>query len=133
MNWRAIGYGFLTAIVLSILNGFTIPYTGLTMPFLSYGVIGLLAGGVAGYYAKDGMVEGAFHGGVATTLGGIVAGVLLVIFGVLFAGLIGTVGVGAVWFLVVALNAIPGAIGGGVAGYFSGHRTARETEQVAPR
>lgn len=133
MNWRAIGYGLITAIVLSVLSGATIPFTDLTLPFLTYGFIGLVAGGLAGYYARDGMVEGAFHGGVATTLGGIVAVIVLAVLGLLFTGLVGTIGILGAGFLVVALNAIPGAIGGGIAGYFSGRQTARKTEQPAPR
>lgn len=132
MKWRAIGYGFLTAVILSVLSGATIPYTDFTLPFLTYGFVGLVAGGIAGYYAKDGVVGGAFYGGVATTLGGIVTVVLLAVLGLLFAGLVGTLGVVTVGFFVIALQAIPGAIGGGIAGWFSGRQTTRGS-QPAPR
>ena len=133
MNWRAIIFGFLTAVALSILSGATIPFTGVTLPFLTYAFIGLVAGGVAGYYTKDGMVEGAFHGGVATTLGGIVLLGVLAVLGVLFAGLVGTLGIVAAGFLVIAMQAIPGAIGGGVAGWFGRRQVVRETQRSVAR
>lgn len=125
LNWRAVAYGFITAIVLGILWGAIFPAADVTTPFLSYGLIGVIAGLVAGYYTKEGIREGAINGGVSTAIGSIIVFAVLALLGLLFAGLLASFGILGVGILTVVFYAIPGAIGGALGGWLEDRRMTR--------
>jgi len=115
VNWIAVLYGMIASFVLGLLSGIGLPFTDATLPVIGYGLSGLIAGGVAGYYAAEGLSGGALHGLLATTIGGIIVASVLTVFGALAAGLAG-LGVGLAFFVIVLASGIPGAIGGATGG-----------------
>lgn len=119
VNWRAVAYGIVAAFVIGLISGLGLPFTDATLPVIGAGLTGLVAGGVAGYYARSGMGGGAIHGLLATAIGGLVVGVLLVILGTLAAGL-GGFGLGVAFLVLVVATGIPGAVGGAVGGMVGG-------------
>jgi hypothetical protein len=66
-NWRAVGGGFLIAVVL-----------GLVAPGVGHVAGGFIAGLVAGYMT-GGVLSGVRHGLLAGATGGVVLGVVLVV------------------------------------------------------
>lgn len=116
LQGRAILYGFLVSLVLTIIGGFALPFTDASIPTLSSTVIGLIAGGVAGYVSGPGMAGGALNGAVATTIGSIIGLILAVILGTALGGLIG-VGAFFIGAILVLSQMIPGAIGGAIGSY----------------
>ena len=115
VNWMAVLYGIVTSFVIGILSGLGLPFTDATLPILGAGVTGIIAGGVAGYFAREGLGSGALHGFLATTIGGLLVGLVLLVLGTLVAGLFGlSLAVG--YLLLVASYGIPGAIGGAIGG-----------------
>ncbi|MGM0592594.1 MAG: DUF5518 domain-containing protein, partial [Halobacteriota archaeon] len=72
INWRAVGYGFLTTLILGLLSGLSIPGIDATLPVLGYGLTAVIGGLVAGYVAGLGAWNGAIHGGIATVVGAFV-------------------------------------------------------------
>ena len=115
VKWIAVLYGVLTGVVIGLASGLGLPFTEATVPVVGQGVTGLIAGGVAGYAAHGGFVSGALHGVLATTIGGLVVAVVLLVLGVLTLGLLGF-GVAVTFLVVVLANGIPGAVGGAVGG-----------------
>lgn len=113
VKWMAVLYGIIASIIIGLISGLGLPFTSATLPVIGAGVSGLIAGGVAGYFAHESLGSGALHGLLATTIGAlIVAGFLLVV-GTLAAGLIGFSAGIAVLLLVVSTG-IPGAVGGAI-------------------
>lgn len=127
LNWRAIGFGFLTALVLGLISGVAVPFTNATLPVLGSGLVGVIAGAVAGYSDSRTMGSGAVHGGIATTIGAIVVAVVATILGTLFGGVLG-VGIGLASIAYIVVVAIPGAFGGAVGSWLKSRSTRREAE-----
>lgn len=127
VNWMAVLYGIIAAFVIGLISGLGLPFTDATLPVIGSGVTGLVAGAVAGYYARAGMASGALHGLLATTIGGILVGLVLLVLGTLAAGL-GGFGVGVALLLLIVASGIPGAIGGAIGGMVKSDR-----EDVAGR
>jgi hypothetical protein len=76
---------------------------------------GLIAGGVAGYFAREGLGSGALHGFLATSVGGLLVGLVLILLGTIVAGIFGF-SAGVAFLLLVVAYGIPGAIGGAIGG-----------------
>lgn len=125
VNWRAVAYGFLTAIVLGLVAGWLNPANDATTPTVMTGLIGLIAGFVGGYFTKEGIGAGAIHGGLATAIGSIVVFATLAVFGLLFEGLLASFGIAFVGAILVIVYAIPGMIGGALGGWLEGRRATR--------
>jgi hypothetical protein len=124
MNWTAVLYGFVTSLVLGFLSGLVLPFTDLVLPVFGAGLIGLIAGGVAGYYNNMSTMSDASAGALATVIGALIVGIFLTIFGTLVAGIFGLgAGLGLLFYIFVA--GIPGAIGGLIGGYL--HRGREDT------
>jgi uncharacterized membrane protein len=121
INWRAVGIGFVVTLVIGLIGGFAVPYTDVTIPALSWGVVGLVGGAVAGYLVGGGIWNGAVNGILATTIGALVVLVVLGVVGTLLLGLVG-----------LSLYAIPGAVGGAVGALLKG-ATAPEAGQPIGR
>ncbi|SFL04185.1 hypothetical protein SAMN04487950_2126 [Halogranum rubrum] len=119
VNWRAVAYGMVTAFVVGIISGLGLPFTDATLPVVGAGFSGLIAGGVAGYYSHEGMGGGALHGLLATTIGGIIVGLVLIVLGTLAAGL-GGFGLAVGFLLLIVASGLPGAVGGAVGAMFRG-------------
>lgn len=115
VNWKAVIYGIVAAFVLGLLSGLGLPFTDATLPAIGAGVTGLIAGGVAGYVARGGLGNGAIHGFLATTVGGLLVGAILLIAGTLAAGIFGF-GAAILFLVLVASHGIPGAVGGAIGG-----------------
>lgn len=126
VKWMAVLYGIVASFLIGILGGLGLPFTDATLPVLGAGVTGLIAGAVAGYYATEGMWSGALHGFLATTIGGLVVALLLLLAGTIVAGLFGF-SAGVFALLWVAATGIPGAVGGALGGIVAPEesRTAR--------
>ena len=119
VDWRAVGWGFLTFLVVAIL-GAGFPVVGQ----LGAGVVGGL---VAGYLAGGSLLNGAVHGTIAGSINGVAFTVLLALFGGVlgfagagpFGGVLAGTGVlvlGLLATLVFALeSALAGAVGALVA------------------
>lgn len=121
LHFRAILYGFLLSILLTVLSGFTIPFTDLGIPGLSAAVVGLLAGFVTGYVADQGLTSGAVNGAVATTLGSIISVLVLSVIGTLVVGAIGA-GIFVIGVFLVVAQMVPGALGGVLGSVVRGRR-----------
>ncbi|MFC7131629.1 MULTISPECIES: DUF5518 domain-containing protein [Salinibaculum] len=115
VNWMAVLYGIVASFVIGLISGLGLPFTDATLPVIGAGTTGLIAGGVAGYYAREGAGGGAIHGLLATTIGGIVVGLFLLLIGTIGAGIFGF-SVGVFYLLFVIAYGLPGAIGGAVGG-----------------
>jgi hypothetical protein len=123
VNWKAVLYGIVASFVIGLISGLGLPFTNATLPVIGQGLTGLLAGAVAGYVAYSGVGQGALHGLLATTIGGLLVGLVLLVFGTLAAGLFGfSAGVG--FLILVVAGGIPGAIGGAIGGLL--HRPEEE-------
>lgn len=131
VNGRAIAYGFGTAFVLGIVAAVLFPVATVMTPLLMYGLIGGIAGLVAGYYTT-GAGSAVLNGGLSTTIGGVVVVAALVLLGLLFEGLVASFGIAVVGLIMVVTYAIPGAIGGAIGGWYSSRRTERAAKP-APR
>lgn len=131
INWRAVGIGFVVTVIIGLLGGFTIPFTSVTLPALSWAVIGLIGGFVSGYLAGGGLMNGAAHGILGTTIGALVILVILLVTGTLLFGLVG-LSVFLVPLLLLGLYAIPGAIGGAIGALLKA-TVAREMQQPIGR
>lgn len=115
VNWIAVLYGVVTGTVIGLASGLGLPFTEATVPVIGQGITGLIAGGVAGYAAHGGLASGALHGVLATTIGGLVVAVVLLVLGTLTLGVLGF-GVALTFLVVVLANGVPGAVGGAVGG-----------------
>jgi hypothetical protein len=115
VNWVAVLYGIGTALVIGLLSGLGLPFTDATLPTIGAGLTGLVAGAVAGYSTHEGGASGAVHGFLATSVGGLIVALLLVVLGTLVAGFLGLSVALAVLALVVVYG-VPGAIGGALGG-----------------
>ncbi|MFC6733979.1 MULTISPECIES: DUF5518 domain-containing protein [unclassified Haladaptatus] len=111
----AVLYGIIASIVIGLISGLGLPFTDATLPTIGAGLSGLLAGGVAGYYASEGVGSGALHGLLATTIGGLIAALFLLVIGTLAAGIFGF-GAGIALLILVIATGIPGAVGGALGG-----------------
>ncbi|WP_255151112.1 DUF5518 domain-containing protein [Halorarius halobius] len=123
VKWMAVLYGVVTAIVLGLVSGLGVPFTDASLPVLGAGLTGLIAGGVAGYVARGGLWSGLVHGFLATTIGGIVVALVLLLLGTLVAGVFGF-SAGVLFLVWVASNGIPGAVGGAIGGVVAPEETA---------
>ena len=121
LNLRAVLFGVITAIVVGLISGMSVPFTDNTLPAVGFGLTGLIAGLVAGYVAGGTVGNGALNGGVATSLGTILVVVVLGLIGTALAGVfgLGVLVVGAVFVLIAA---IPGAVGGAIGAWAKGER-----------
>jgi len=115
VKWMAVLYGIVASLVIGLLSGLGLPFTNATLPVIGAGLTGLVAGGVAGYAAREGLGGGAIHGFLATTIGAIVVTLVLLFLGALAAGIFGF-SAGVVALVWVAATGIPGAVGGAVGG-----------------
>lgn len=115
VNWKAVLYGIVAAFVIGLISGIGLPFTNASLPVIGQGLTGLLAGAVAGYVAYSGTGQGALHGFLATTIGGLLVALVLLVVGTLAAGLFGFSAAVAL-FIFVAAGGIPGAIGGAIGG-----------------
>lgn len=122
MNMRAVAYGFVVSLLIGLVGGAVIPGTDMTIPALGWGLAGIVAGLVAGYVAGGTIPNGAIHGGLATVIGAFVLLVAVSFVGVLFGGLVPAVGLLTVGVTLLAIYAIPGAIGGAVGSWGKGRR-----------
>jgi hypothetical protein len=132
VNWRAVAYGFGTALILGIVASVLFPFATVMTPLLMYGLIGGIAGLVAGYYTNEGTGSAVLNGGLSTTIGGVVVLASLILLGLLFEGLVASFGIALVGLLVIVTYAIPGAVGGALGEWYHGRRTQR-TPEPAPR
>lgn len=117
VNWRAVAYGIITSFVIGIISGLGLPFTDATLPVIGAGLSGLIAGGVAGYYTHGGIGSGALHGLLATTIGGLLVALVLLVLGTLALG-IGGFGLAVAFLLLVIASGVPGAVGGALGGMF---------------
>jgi len=117
-NWRAVGTGFLTIVVLGLLGAFV-------EPLAVFGTaLGAVVGGfVAGYIAHTGVANGAWNGFLAGTIGAIAVLAALTALGLAVSvvelslgGVFATVGVALAALVLVALGAIPATLGGALGG-----------------
>ena len=131
IEWRAVAYGFGTALVLGLVAAYFFPYADMTSPILMYGLIGGVAGLVAGYYTTTGMGSAAVNGGLSTTIGSVVVLGTLVLLGLLFAGLLATFGIVVASLILLVTYAIPGIVGGMVGEWYKERRVARATRPAA--
>lgn len=131
MNWRAVGWGFLATVLIGLLSGFTVPFVGVTLPVIGYGLAGLVGGLVAGYVATTSVGSGMVHGGIATVIGGFVA-LMLLSFLTVFASPVVGVSIFVAGLLVLFMNAIPGAVGGAIGSYLKGRRAPAEMDVGRP-
>lgn len=131
INWRAVGIGFLVTVVIGLVGGFTVPFTDLTVPALSWGLIGLLGGFVSGYLAGGTILNGAANGILGTTIGALAVLVVLLLAGTLLLGALG-LAMALVPLLLLGLYAIPGAIGGAI-GALLKNSAARDVGQPTGR
>ncbi|MFC6976654.1 DUF5518 domain-containing protein [Halomicroarcula sp. GCM10025709] len=115
VNWIAVLYGIVTAFAIGLASGLGLPFTSITLPIVGAGVTGLVAGGVAGYFAREGLGSGIVHGFLATSIGGLLVGLVLLLTGTIVAGVIGF-SAGVVFLTLVAAHGIPGAVGGAIGG-----------------
>ena len=112
-NWRAVGWGFLTFLVVAVL--------GSAVPVVGQLGAGVLGGLVAGYLAGGGLWNGAVHGAIAGSLTGIAYALLFAFFGSLLGlaagplgGLLGGAGVFVLGLFVTLVFALDSAIAGAV-------------------
>lgn len=115
VKWMAVLYGIVASFVIGLVSGLGLPFTDATLPTIGAGLTGLVAGAVAGYFTREGTGSGALHGFLATTIGGLVVGLVLLVLGTLATGLFGF-GVAITFLILVVVTGIPGAIGGAIGG-----------------
>lgn len=123
MNMRAVAYGFVVSLLIGLVGGTVIPGTDMAMPVLGWGLAGIVAGLVAGYVAGGTISNGAIHGGLATVIGALVLLFAVSFVGALFGGLVPAFGLLTVGVTLLAIYAIPGAIGGGIGSWGKSRRT----------
>jgi hypothetical protein len=129
VNWLAVLYGVATGIVIGLVSGLGLPFTDATLPVVGYGLGGFIAGGVAGYFAREGIASGAIHGLLGTSIGALFVVGVLILFSTVLAGLIG-LSAGLAALVVVLAYGVPGVIGGAVGGLledWQARRTGRPT------
>ena len=126
INWKAVLTGFVVAIVLGIVVSWVYPLSEQSWYFL--GLPGLVGGFVAGYMVS-GTNEGAVHGGLATIIGGLILLAGLVVFGLLFVGIVPAIGLGTLALLALLVQAVPGAIAGAFGGWV---KSRSEPSPAAP-
>ncbi|ELZ27424.1 hypothetical protein C475_05880 [Halosimplex carlsbadense 2-9-1] len=128
-NWRAVGIGFLTIIVLGIVGAFV-------GPLAVFGTaLGAVVGGfLAGYVAHTGTVDGAWNGFLAGTIGAIAVIAALTALGLAVSvvelslgGVFATVSVALAALVLVALGAIPATLGGAIGGMMNREEPAEMT------
>lgn len=122
VRWMAVLYGIVAAFVIGLVSGLGLPFTDVTLPVVGAGLTGLLAGTVAGYYARSGLWSGVLHGFLATSIGGLLVALVLLVLGTIAAGAIGF-SVAVVFLLLVASHGIPGAVGGAIGGAIAPEET----------
>ncbi|MFC6836597.1 DUF5518 domain-containing protein [Halomarina ordinaria] len=118
VNWRAVLIGFGIELVLGIV--------GFAVPILGHLTAAIVGGFAAGYIARGGVGNGAWHGLLAGAFGGLVIALvvgiggsaLLAVFGGP-GGLLGGLGITAVavvlWFVLSIPSAVGGALGAALA------------------
>lgn len=131
MNMKAVALGFVVSLLIGLIGGAVIPGTDMAVPVLGWGLAGIIAGGVAGYVAGGTVGSGAIHGGLATVIGALVLLLVASFVGVLFGGLIPAAGLLTVGVTILALYAIPGAIGGAIGSWGKRRRTTRRARPAA--
>ncbi|WP_331235736.1 DUF5518 domain-containing protein [Natronorarus salvus] len=127
IDWRAVVLGFVVTVALGVASGLIVAGADATTPAISWGLVGALGGIAAGFVAGGTVRSGAVHGGLATVFGWLVLLAVVTVTGLLFAGIVPALGVLGLGLLMLALYAIPGAVGGAVGSWIKGRRTAAET------
>jgi hypothetical protein len=131
VKWMAVLYGIVAAFIVGLISGLGLPFTDATLPVIGQGLTGFIAGGVAGYMAYQGVGGGALHGFLATTIGGLIVSLVLVLLGTITAGTFG-LGVALVVLTLIVVSGIPGAIGGALGGMYAANRRPEEEEEGRP-
>jgi|AntRauMinimDraft_4_1070384.scaffolds.fasta_scaffold00135_6 hypothetical protein len=122
VQWSAVLWGIVTAFALGLLGGLGLPFTDFSFPIIGAGVTGLVAGGVSGYLAHEGLWSGAIHGFLATSIGGLLVGMVLLFTGTLVAGIFGF-SAAVIYLVFVVAQSLPGVIGGAIGGVLSPEET----------
>lgn len=132
-NWRAVGIGFVVVAALGIVGAYV-------EQLAVFGtVLGSVVGGfAAGYVAREGTGSGAWNGLLAGAIGAFVLLAVLTVLGLAVSvvalslgGVFATVGVAFAAVVLVALAAIPAAIGGGAVGGMTTREDRVETGRPA--
>lgn len=127
VNWRAVLTGFVVSLVAGSISGPVSVGSGISIVVLYWGGIGLIGGLTAGYLAGGAASSGAVHGGIATAFGSLVLVTIVTVTTLLFSGLVASFGVLVLGALLLALYAIPGALGGVIGSWARHRRTAKAT------
>ncbi len=131
VNTKAVLYGFVVSLLIGLVGGAVLPGTETAIPVLGWGAAGIVAGLVARYVAGGSVGNGAIHGGLATVIGALVLLVAVSFAGALFGGLIPAFGLFSVGVALLAVYAIPGAIGGAIGSWGKRRRATRRAHPAA--
>lgn len=126
INWTAVVTGFVVTLALGIITGLIYVSSESSVVLLYWGGIGVLGGLTAGYLAGGVMSSGALHGGIATVLGSLIILAISAFTALLFEGIVTSFGVLVFGVLVLALYAIPGALGGALGAWAKDRRVSPE-------
>lgn len=117
MDWRAVGWGFVTFLAVAMF--------GAGFPVVGQLGAGIVGGLVAGYLAGGGVLNGAVHGAIAGSLTGVAFTLLVAFFGGLlgfagggpFGGVVGGTGLLVLGFLVTLVFALDSAVAGAIGAF----------------
>ena len=123
VNWTAVITGFVVTITLGFISGLVYAGSGASVVMLYWSGIGLFGGLAAGYVVGP-TGSGALHGGLATVFGSLVMLVLASFTTLLFGGLVASLGVFTFGLFILAVYAIPGAVGGALRSWLKDRRSA---------
>ena len=130
INWTAVVTGFVMTLALGFISGLVYVGSEASGVLLYWGGIGLFGGLTAGYIAGGTASSGAVHGGMATVFGSLVVLAIMAFTTLLFGGLVASFSVLTLGLLLLALYAVPGALGGAIGSWAKNRRTAPEPTSV---
>ncbi|MGM0592593.1 MAG: DUF5518 domain-containing protein [Halobacteriota archaeon] len=129
-NWRAVGLGFVTTLVVGLFTGFVLPGVDEAVTFGGYLVTGVMGGLVAGYVAGGDTDNGLWHGGLAVIVGALVLLTLLLVVGLFFVPFFVAVGEYLTALVFLVILGTPGAVGGALGAWLKGR--AGSTYEAEP-